>query len=96
MWKTVLCIGNSKRPLFLSAISALCHYGGNIISIYAMPTLSATLSFLFGRTSSVWTYFWGFYYKEYEGAKKKTMRVLAVGLILYFCALGLLFLYNYG
>lgn len=96
MWKTVLCIGNSKRPLFLSAISALCHYGGNIISIYAMPTLSATLSFLFGRTSSVWTYFWGFYYKEYEGAKKKTMRVLTVGLILYFCALGLLFLYNYG
>ena len=96
LWKTVFCIGESKLPLFLSAISACCHYGGNLISIYSMPTLSATLSFLFGRTSSVWTYFWGFFYKEYEGAGKKTMRVLYFGLLLYFLALGLLFLYNFG
>lgn len=96
MWKTVLCIGESKRPLVLGAVSALCHYGGNLISIYSMPTLSATLSFLVGRTSSVWTYFWGFYYKEYKGAKRKTMVVLWVGLLLYFLAIGLLFLYNNG
>lgn len=95
-WKTVLCIGFSKRPLVLSAISACCHYGGNVLSIYSMPAISATLSFLFGKTSTIWTYFWGFYYKEFQGAKKKTLGILALGLALYFAGLGLLFLYNYG
>lgn len=96
MWKKVLCIGASKRPLFLGMISALGYYGGNLISIYAMPVLSATLSFLLGRTYSVWTYFWSFYYQEYRGAGKKTMLVLYIGLLLYACALGVLFLYNSG
>lgn len=95
-WKTVLCIGTSKKPLLLSAISAACHYGGNVLSIYAMPTISATLSFLFGKTSTVWTYFWGFYYKEFQNAKRKTMVTLLVGLFLYFAGLALLFLYNFG
>ena len=83
-------------PLLLSAISACCHYGGNMLSIYAMPVLSATMSFLFGKTSSVWTYFWGFYYKEFQGAKKKTLLLLLFGIGLYFGAIGLLFWYNYG
>lgn len=95
-WKVVLCIGGSKKPLLLGAISACCHYGGNVLSIYAMPAISATLSFLFGKTSTVWTYFWGFYYKEFQGAKKKTMVMLFVGIGLYFVGLGLLFVYNYG
>ncbi|NLO85461.1 MAG: hypothetical protein GX096_08545 [Clostridiales bacterium] len=95
-WKTVLCIGSSKKPLLLSAISAVCHYGGNVLSIYAMPAISATLSFLFGKTSSIWTYSWGFYYKEFQGAKKKTMVVLFAGLALYFAGLALLFFYNFG
>lgn len=95
-WKTVLCIGDRKMPLLLSAISACCHYGGNMLSIYAMPVLSATMSFLFGKTSSVWTYFWGFYYKEFQGAKKKTLLLLLFGIGLYFGAIGLLFWYNYG
>lgn len=95
-WKTVLCIGSSKKPLVMSAISAVCHYGGNVLSIYSMPAISATLSFLFGKTSTIWTYFWGFYYREFEGAKKKTMTTLFVGLALYFVGLGLLFFYNFG
>ena len=95
-WKTVLCIGSSKKPLVMSAISAVCHYGGNVLSIYSMPAISATLSFLFGKTSTIWTYFWGFYYREFEGAKKKTMATLFVGLALYFVGLGLLFFYNFG
>ena len=80
----------------MSAISAVCHYGGNVLSIYSMPAISATLSFLFGKTSTIWTYFWGFYYREFEGAKKKTMATLFVGLALYFVGLGLLFFYNFG
>ncbi len=66
------------------------------MSIYSMPVISATISFLFGRTANLWTYFWGFYYKEFSGAKKKTLVVLAVGLLLYFVGIGFLFYYNYG
>ena len=66
------------------------------MSIYSMPTISATLSFLFGRTANLWTYFWGFYYKEFQGARKKTLAVLSLGLLLYFGGLGLLFLYNFS
>ena len=95
-WKTVLCIGSSKKPLVMSAISAVCHYGGNVLSIYSMPAISATLSFLFGKTSTIWTYFWGCYYREFEGAKKITMATLFAGLALYFVGLGLLFFYNFG
>jgi len=95
-WKTILCVGSDKKPLLLSLIGAVCHYGGNLISIYAMPVISATLSFLFGRTANVWTYFWGFYYKEFSGAKKRTYFVLAVGIALYFIGIALLTLFNYG
>lgn len=95
-WKTVLCIGESKRPIVFACISGLCHYGGNLISIYCMPVISATISFLFGRTANLWTYFWGFYYKEFAGAKKKTLVVLGSGILLYFIGLTFLFLYNFG
>ncbi len=94
-WKTVFCIGESKRPILLGCISGLCHYGGNLISIYCMPAISATISFLFGRTANLWTYFWGFYYKEFAGAKKKTLIVLISGIFLYFVGLALLFFYSF-
>lgn len=96
MWKTVLCIGESKRPLVLSALSAVCHYGGNVLSIYSMPVISATLSFLFGKTANIWTYFWGLCYKEFKGAKKRTVIMLSAGLLLYFGGMVLLFFYNFG
>ena len=95
-WKIVLCIGQPKKPLFLSLIGAVCHYGGNLISIYAMPVISATLSFLFGRTANVWTYFWGFFYKEFAGSKKRTYVVLACGIGMYFLGIALLFFFNYS
>jgi hypothetical protein len=94
-WKTVLCIGRSKKPMLLSLISAVCHYGGNLISIYAMPVISATQSFLFGRSSSVWTYFWGFFYREFADSRKRTLVVLVIGILFYFFGLLLLGLYNY-
>ncbi len=83
-WKEVLCIGESKKPILLGLISASCHYGGNLISIYSMPVLSATMSFLYGRTATIWTYFWGLFYGEFKGSKRKTVVVLVVGLLLYF------------
>lgn len=95
-WKTVLCIGTSKKPMLLGVIAACCHYGGNLISIYSMPVISATLSFLFGRTSTVWTYFWGLFYGEFAGSKTRTKIVLAVGILLFFAAVGLLGMFNYS
>ena len=93
-WKSVLCIGESKRPLLLSMIAATCHYGGNLISIYSMPAISATMSFLFGRSSAVWTYFWGIFYKDFAGSKKRTVIWLTAGLVLYFVAVALLGVFN--
>ena len=95
-WKEILCIGKPKKPIALSVIAALCHYGGNIISIYSMPGISATLSFLFGRTSAVWTYFWGIYYKEFAGVRKRTTTVLILGIALYFLGLVFLGFFNYS
>jgi len=94
-WTAVLCIGHPKKPLLLSLIGCACHYGGNLISIYAMPAISATLSFLFGRTANIWTYFWGFYYKEFAGAKQRTYAVLTAGIALYFAGILLLGLFRY-
>lgn len=83
-WRMILCIGVSKKPIWLSAIAAFCHYGGNLISIYSMPAISATLSFLFGKTANVWTIFWGIFYKEFSGISRKAKLVLWIGILLYF------------
>lgn len=90
-WKTILCIGKgvSKRPLLLGVIAACCHFGGNVMSILAMPAISATLSFIFGRSAAVWTYFWGILYGEFSGSRKKTYIVLASGIGLFFVGIAL-------
>lgn len=81
-WNAFLHPGTPK-PIILGSISAVCHYGGNILSILASPLISPAVSFLFGRTANMWTYFWGIAYKEFAGAKKRTYFVLALGIIGY-------------
>jgi len=93
-WRIVLCLGESKRPLVYSGISAFCHYGGNLIAIYSMPVISATFAFLFGRSSAVWTYFWGLYYGEFSNSKRKTWIVLSLGILLFFAGVFLLGLFT--
>ena len=95
-WKKILCIGTSKQPIWLSAIAAFCHYGGNLISIYSMPAISATLSFLFGRTANVWTIFWGIFYREFSGISRRTKYLLWVGILLYFVGIAFLGIYQLG
>ena len=90
MWRQALCIGESKRPVLLGLICSLCHYGGNLISIYSMPALTATVSFLLGRTSSLWTIFWGIYYKEFSNTSAKTKLTLVLAIILFLTGIGLL------
>ena len=90
MWKTVLCLNNEKKPILLGLICALCHYGGNLISIYSMPALTAVISFLLGRTANLWTIFWGMYYKEFADISRKTKAALAVSILLFLLGTGLL------
>lgn len=95
-WKQILCVGSSKKPIFLSMIAAFCHYGGNLISIYSMPAISATLSFLFGRSANVWTIFWGIVYKEFSGISRETKLLLGIGVLLYFVGIAFLGVYQIG
>ena len=83
-WKQVLCIDESKKPLALIAISAVCHYGGNMISIYSMSAISATISFLLGKSSALWTVLWGMLYREFSDVSGRTKRVLYTSIALYF------------
>jgi len=94
MWPTILCVGTTKKPILFGLITGVCHYGGNLISIYAMPVISATLSFLFGRTASVWTFVWGISYGEFKGVSKKTAMILSLGIALYFAGIVLLGIYS--
>lgn len=82
-WGAVLCLRSSKRPLLYGALSALCHYGGNLLSILCMPVLSATLSFLIGRSANLWTFFFGLYLGELRGARRRTGCILGAGILLY-------------
>ena len=95
-WKQVLAIGESKKPILLSAIAAICHYGGNLISIYSMPALSATVSFLFGRVSTLVTVLWGLFYKEFDNTSRKTKLWLASGIGLFIVAVLILAYYTNG
>lgn len=87
-WKDILCIGSSKKPLAYGAAAAVCHYGGNLLSIMCMSVLSATLSFLIGRSANIWTFFFGIYLGEFKGSKRKVKILLAIGILLY--AIGIL------
>ena len=96
-WKQVLCLsGFPKKPLLFCVIAAICHYGGNLLAIYSMPSLTATLSFMFGRVAGLVTIGWGFYYREFSGASSRTKWMLVAGLVTYFLALFLLGYYTYG
>lgn len=92
-WKIVFAVGERKTPILMSAVAAVCHYGGNLMSIYSMPALSATISFLLGKSANVWTIFWGMYYKEFSGISKKTRILLWSGIGLYFVGIVVLGIY---
>lgn len=94
-WKQVLCLGDyPKKPLLFGLIAAFCHYGGNLISLYCMPKLSATLSFLLGRVYGVVTILWGLAFREFANSSRKTIILLATGVLLNLLALLLLGYYS--
>lgn len=94
-WRQVLCIGSSKKPLLLGALSALFHYGGNFLSILCMPVLSATLSFLIGRSANIWTFFFGIYLGEFKHSGRKVHLLLYSGIAMYILGILLIALFFY-
>lgn len=94
-WKEILCIGKSKKPLLFGAAAAVCHYGGNLLSVLCMPVLSATLSFLIGRSANIWTFFFGIRLGEFKGAGKKVRIFLTAGILLYMAGILLIAFFFY-
>lgn len=82
-WGDILCLHGPKKPLVYGAVSAVCHYGGNLLSILCMPVLSATLSFLIGRSANIWTFFFGLYLGEFRDSGRRTRALLWTGITLY-------------
>ncbi len=59
----------------LAAISALCHYGGNIIQAYATASLSSVVSWPLAMSAGLWALMWGLASGEFRGAPRgHTMR----------------------
>ena len=94
-WLKALCMGESKRPLAYGAVAAVCHYGGNLLSIICMPVLSATLSFLIGRSANIWTFIFGIHLGEFSGASKRVRSLLVSGMLCYFIGIFLIALWFY-
>ncbi|MEH7236420.1 hypothetical protein [Bacillus sp. JJ1562] len=88
-WKEVL---NLKKalPILMGSLSGICHYGGNILSIFTAPILSVPVTFLLGQTSHMWTYLWGIIFKEYNGTKISTKLTLGAGIFVYVIGIFLL------
>lgn len=85
-----------KKAYCLACLSAACHYGGNLIHTVSSAVLSVSVSWLIGRTGSMWTYLWGIYHKEYKGASVKAYAVLFFGILVYVFGVFLLSRSLYG
>lgn len=88
-WHVALLPPN-KLPILMALGAGVCHYGGNLMQIYALPLLSAPVSNLLLKTSSLWTYLWGVLYGEYKGAIFKSKCFLTAGILAY--AVGIIIL----
>jgi hypothetical protein len=71
-------------------LSALAHYGGNIIHTQATVFLSSVISWPLGLTSGLWTQFWGLAYGEFRGASHKAYALLFAGIVLYLAGAALI------
>lgn len=88
-WKRAILPPN-RLPIYMALGAGICHYGGNLMQIYALPLLSAPVSNLLLKTSSLWTYLWGIVYGEYKGAELKSKLFLGAGISAY--AVGIMIL----
>jgi hypothetical protein len=88
-WKEAFSKSN-MRYIIYGCTSGLFHYGGNMIHTIAIPALSAAIAWPMGQMASFWQYLWGIGQGEFKAAKKKTIAVLACGMMSYITALVIL------
>jgi hypothetical protein len=67
----------------LGILSALAHYGGNIIHTIGTTALSPVISWPLGVTMGLWTQFWGLVYGEFKGASRRAYALLFTGIGMY-------------
>lgn len=75
----------NRKILVLAFISAVCHFGGNVLNAVFSPVISVAIATPMGTAYNVWSYVWGVLYGEFKGSSKKTYGVLALG-VLFFVA----------
>lgn len=68
--------------LVMAAIAAFCHFGGNILHAIAAPVVSVVIATGIGYSYGMWSYLWGLLYGEFRGAGRRTLKVLAGGIVL--------------
>lgn len=72
----------TRKILCMAFLSAIGHYGGNVINAIVSPSLSVAISWPMSNSFSMWSYSWGLLYGEYRGARKQTYITLTSGIVL--------------
>jgi len=67
----------------LAGVSAICHYGGNMINSLASPVIGVAIAWPMGTSYNMWTYIWGLAYGEFRGASRKAYALLFTGIGLF-------------
>lgn len=71
---------SNKKVLAMSAASAVCHYGGNLLYSLSAPILSHAVAWPIGTSFSFWQYVWGIAYGEYRRTSVKTKVMLSLAM----------------
>lgn len=79
-----------KSYFVFAALSAIMHYGGNILNAVYAPLVGLALSWPLGQTMALWAVLWGVIYKEYNNAPMKS--ILSIILAIIFIILGTLYI----
>ena len=73
----------NRKILVLAFISAVCHFGGNVLQSIFSPVISVPIATPMGTAYNVGSYFWGVLYGEFKGSSKRTYGVLILGVLFF-------------
>lgn len=72
-----------KKVLFLAAVAAFCHFGGNVLHAVFAPVVSVAIATVLGNSYHCWSYIWGLLYGEFKGAGRRSYLMLFTGISLF-------------
>lgn len=72
-----------RKILFLAAIAAFCHFGGNVLHAVFAPVVSVAIATVLGNSYHCWSYIWGLVYGEFKGAGRRSYLLLLTGILLF-------------